>query len=317
MVMHTGSSTSGLAMAEGKGPILRESADISRLITSHAVNNTADTSRSALHAYEVALKSTRDKCQKQTEQLRQLDDETRQLLADKSGLHAEIEQLRDTVGRQRDRAGQLHRQLATSHRECSALREQVALQSRQLLTARRRLEAAGLEVADLAPASIEQANRGTDELHVQLAVVPPRDSSSSEDISSMTEEEIARRLLELQRAGRRSLQDSFDDVMAGVQRAAAADLERDGGAIGREERQLADKIRRCNQALRDTVTTLLRLKERGAALAMAPHGSLPPLQEIPLSGSPPDHVYAHVLDMTAEEGSNGDEPAETPMLLGQ
>ena len=40
--------------SEKKGQFVRESADISRLITGHAVNNSGD-NKSALHAYEVIL----------------------------------------------------------------------------------------------------------------------------------------------------------------------------------------------------------------------------------------------------------------------
>ena len=41
-------------MAERKGPLLRENADISRLMTGHTVNNSGD-NKSALHAYEVTF----------------------------------------------------------------------------------------------------------------------------------------------------------------------------------------------------------------------------------------------------------------------
>ncbi|XP_043240728.1 uncharacterized protein LOC122391126 [Amphibalanus amphitrite] len=329
--------------SEKKGQLFRENADISRLITGHAVNNTGD-NKSALHAYEVALKTTHDKCQKQAEQLRQLSEEASRQLADRAELHAEISRLRESAGRQRERAGQLHRQLAASHRESSALRHQVALQQRQLSAARRRLQEAGL-----APPSLEQANRGSDEMDVQLSVAAApelcdaEDRSDSPDISSMTEEEIARRLVQLQRAGHQSLQQSFDEVLSGLQRAAAVDV-----AAAPRPAQLSQALRRNNDLLRRSVESLRRLQQSGGLGTERADSSLPPLHEIPLTGSPPsgrpgtadratgapsgrwpdpaagaepptcpicgqvfrppatrreleDHVYAHVLDMTAEE----------------
>ena len=43
----------------------------------------------------------------------------------------------------------------------------------------------------------------------------PADRSESPDLSAMTETEIARRLVQLQRAGHQSLQESFDEVVSG------------------------------------------------------------------------------------------------------
>ncbi|KAF0312245.1 Protein SON [Amphibalanus amphitrite] len=216
----------------------------------------------------VALKTTHDKCQKQAEQLRQLSEEASRQLADRAELHAEISRLRESAGRQRERAGQLHRQLAASHRESSALRHQVALQQRQLSAARRRLQEAGL-----APPSLEQANRGSDEMDVQLSVAAApelcdaEDRSDSPDISSMTEEEIARRLVQLQRAGHQSLQQSFDEVLSGLQRAAAVDV-----AAAPRPAQLSQALRRNNDLLRRSVESLRRLQQSDARLLASSSG---------------------------------------------
>ena len=134
---------------------------------------------STLTCVQVALKTTHDKCQRQAEQLRQLSEEARRQLADKAELHAEIGRLRESAGRQRERASQLHRQLAASHRESSGLRQTVALQQRQLAAARRRLQEAGL-----APSSLEQANRGSDEMDVQVRGAGEGPAGTSEELRS-------------------------------------------------------------------------------------------------------------------------------------